>query len=74
MCCVDSLSLTAYVFLKSNKVDHFTGAFNGNGAQMDFLARSSNGGRRVVKVSEGSNVEIELVVWASSAEMSTDDS
>ena len=42
---------------------------------MDFLAWSSNGGRRlgVVKVSEGSNVGIELVAWASSAEMSTDD-
>jgi hypothetical protein len=51
--------------------------FNGFGAEMDFLARSSNGGRRVVKVfdSEGSNVGIELVLvgWVSSAEMSTDD-
>ena len=49
--------------------------FNGFGAEMDFLARSSNGGRRVVKVydSEGSNVGIELVAWVSSAEMSTDD-
>jgi hypothetical protein len=57
------------------KIDE-AGAFNGNtgnGAEMDFLAWSSNGGRRVVKVSEGSNAGIELVAWASSAEMSTDD-
>ena len=45
----------------------------GNGAEMDFLASSSNGGRRVVEVPEGSNVGIELIEWASSAEMSTDD-
>ena len=48
--------------------------FNGSGAEMDFLAWSSNGGRRAVKVSEGSNVGlVATVVWASSAEMSTDD-
>lgn len=55
------------------------GAFNlngNNGAETDFLAWSSNGGRRVVNVSEGSNVtdvRIELVSWASSGEMSTGD-
>lgn len=46
---------------------------NGRSADMDFLAWSSNGGRRVVDVSAGSNVEIELAAWASSAEMSTGD-
>jgi hypothetical protein len=47
---------------------------NVNGAETDFLDWSSNGGRRAVDVvSEGRNVGIELVAWASSAEMSTKD-
>lgn len=41
---------------------------------MDFFVWSSNGGRRVDKVVEGSDVEFELVAWSSStAEMITDD-
>ena len=47
----------------------------GNGAEIDFLAWSSNGGRRL-EVSEGSIVGIKPVAsltWASSAKISTDD-
>ena len=60
-------------FRVGEKVDK-AWAFNGFGAEMDFFVWSSNGGRRVDKVVEGSDVEFELVAWSSStAEMITND-